>query len=579
MSRKNSTFHGYETAKTSAWMTVKMHLQIFIFILFLHAAISIGWTSYSNWTDIVWFKDYVRHSTGLFSMPDTNYLSLYLKAFARESYELAISIWPIWIAYPIILGFFARRAKKQGGIHHIRGAKLLEEKEIVRGIKREKWHRDSRIRIGSVPIPKKEEVKHWFIVGRPGVGKTVAISSAIEQLMASGARGVIYDFKGDYASRFYRPDRDLIFNPLDARSIQWNILDEAKTIMDVGGISACLIPEGVGESVFWNAGARDIFNAILHYCLANGKRTNRDIWETACLPLDGLAEILKNTPRGARGYALIQQKDKMAGNFRTNMMVYVGGLEYMSESAGGFTIRKWVDTDRQGFIFVTNYSKIKDVLRPLLSLFIDLLSRELLSLRDNYDRRVFFMLDEFGTLQNLNSITGLLTQSRSKGGSVWIGIQDQGQIEKIYGKEGRQSIVSSCGGNLIFSVADPDTSEYLSKKIGDCEFYETETSHSMGPGDDRDGLSLAKRRQTGRLILPSQIQNLKDLNFYLKVPGLDVAQTRLQYKKYEDVNEPFILREGLDMSEIFKKQKEMERAIDALFLPRGKSHDASNGWN
>ncbi|MCR4287537.1 MAG: type IV secretion system DNA-binding domain-containing protein, partial [Deltaproteobacteria bacterium] len=299
--------------------------------------------------------------------------------------------------------------------------------------------------------------------------------------------------------------------------------------------------------------------------------------EMLALPVDRLAEVLKNTRRGARGYALICKDDKMANNFRTNMLVYVGGLEYMSESTGGFTIREWLDTKKEGFIFVTNYSNIKTVLKPVLSLFIDLLARELLSMSEDYNRRVYFFLDEFGTLQNLNSITELLTQSRSKGGSVWIGIQDQGQIEAIYGKEGRQSIVSSCGGNLVFSVADPDTSEYLSRKIGDQEFYETETSHSMGPGDDRDGISLAKRRQTGRLILPSQIQNLKDLNFYLKVPGFDITQTRLEYKGYEKINAPFMLRDGLDINEIFEKQNEAERAIDALFLPRGQSHDDSNG--
>lgn len=573
MSRKNSTFHGYETAKTSAWMTVKMHLQIFIFILFAHAAISIGWTLHRDWADIVWLKDYIWNSTGLFIMPDTRYVSEYLRVLTREAYDLAISIWPIWVAYPIILGFFALRAEKQGGIHHIRGAKLMEEEELIRGIEREGGHKESRISIGSVPIPKKEEVKHWFTVGRPGVGKTVAMSSVIEQIRAAGGRGIIYDFKGDYTERFYRPDRDLIFNPLDVRGIQWNLLDEVKTTMDVGGIAACLIPEGEGVGVFWNSGSRDIFSAILHYCLENGKRTNMEIWEILTLPVDRLADLLKNTRRGARGYALICKDDKMANNFRTNMMVYVGGLEYMSESTGGFTIREWLDTEKEGFIFVTNYSKIKNVLKPILSLFIDLLARELLSLSEDFDRRVYFFLDEFGTLQNLNSITELLTQSRSKGGSVWIGIQDQGQIEKIYGKEGRQSIVSSCGGNLIFSVADPDTSEYLSRKIGDHEFYESETSHSMGPGDYGNGLSLAQRRQTGRLILPSEIQNLKDLNFYLKVPGFDITQTRLQYKDYKNINAPFMLREGLDLIEVMEKQKERERAIEGLFQPRKKDKD------
>jgi type IV secretory pathway TraG/TraD family ATPase VirD4 len=47
---------------------------------------------------------------------------------------------------------------------------------------------------------------------------------------------------------------------------------------------------------------------------------------------------------------------------------------------------------------------VQDTLKPILSLFIDLIGRRLLSMKDDYHRRIFFFLDELGTLQKLSSI-------------------------------------------------------------------------------------------------------------------------------------------------------------------------------
>ena len=72
-------------------------------------------------------------------------------------------------------------------------------------------------------------------------------------------------------------------------------------------------------------------------------------------------------------------------------------------------------------IYVTNYADIRDTLKPILTLFIDLLGRKLLSLADSHTRRVFFMLDEVNTLQKMSTLLDLLTLSRSKGGVCLFG--------------------------------------------------------------------------------------------------------------------------------------------------------------
>jgi type IV secretory pathway TraG/TraD family ATPase VirD4 len=198
---------------------------------------------------------------------------------------------------------------------------------------------------------------------------------------------------------------------------------------------------------------------------------------------------------------------------------------------------------------VTNYAEVQDTLRPVLSLFIDILGKRLLSLKDDYHRRVFIILDEFGTLQRLSTIVQLLTLSRSKGGSVWIGIQDIGQIDKLYTEPLRQAIVNACGMTVVFSVAEPETAAFLSKKIGDICYLKTDETYSMGVAIHRDGLSLSRNQKEEKLVLlPSEIMNLRDLECYVKIPNYDISQTTLTYRAYKESEEPLLLREDMILS-------------------------------
>jgi len=114
---------------------------------------------------------------------------------------------------------------------------------------------------------------------------------------------------------------------------------------------------------------------------------------------------------------------------------------------------------------LTNYSEISDTIRPILSLLIELAGKRVLSIPDDRQRRFFFFIDEFGTLNNLPTIPIMLTNGRSKGMSVWIALQDMGQIDKIYGKEISQTIINSCATTFTFAANDPYTAIILSKKI------------------------------------------------------------------------------------------------------------------
>ncbi len=456
----------------------------------------------------------------------------------------------IYFAYPFTIGLFKARSKKQSSTKHINGAGLVSPEEFARQIGK------GDLPFGSFRLPWKEETKHCLTVGRPGTGKTVFLSQIVERLTERKAKGIIYDFKGDYVSRFYDPDRDIIFNPLDKRCKGWNLFDDIRTKLDINVIASSLIPSTYTGDTFWNDAARGVFSGILHYLWQQNLRTNTDIWEGVTAPGSDIHSWLRVTPEGQTGFRYIEDaSSKQALSVFATMMQYTSAFEYMSQGESGFSISNWLMDDKPGYIFVTNQSDVKDTLKPILSLFIDFLGKKLLSLPDDLQRRVFFLLDEFGTLQRLSSIKELLITSRSKGGSCWLGIQDIGQLNKLYTQDVADTIVNSCGSSVMFAVSDPRTAKYLIDKIGDTEILETEQTLSMGVSNYRDGVSMTERRKRQRLIIDSELMNLPDLQAYVKIPNNPyVTLSKFTIKNYPVKTTPFIIRDNLMLNTIAQRQ-------------------------
>ena len=109
----------------------------------------------------------------------------------------------------------------------------------------------------------------------------------------------------------------------------------------------------------------------------------------------------------------------------------------------------------------------------------------------------------------------------------------------------RQTIVNACGNSLIFSVADPDTATFLSNKIGDVEIAEAEESRSISIFSS--SLSLVKHRKTQKLVLSSEIQNLKDFECFLKVSNYDLTKLKLAFKAYPIETQPISIRDDLKL--------------------------------
>jgi type IV secretory pathway TraG/TraD family ATPase VirD4 len=142
----------------------------------------------------------------------------------------------------------------------------------------------------------------------------------------------------------------------------------------------------------------------------------------------------------------------------------------------------------------------------------------------------------------------MLTNGRSKGVSLWIAVQDMGQIEKIYGKETSQTIVNSCATTFTFAVNDPYTADYLSRKIGDREIRQTNVSESVSPAGQGPSTTTSQQTLNERVVLPSEIMNLPNMAFLLKFPEFHVTPIRLEIVSLLDKNAAYMPREDIRLS-------------------------------
>ena len=583
--KKSKAFRGSETWINELQMQAKMYLHMSITCAIIQLTILSVWLYFSTdryhlyilrkWFETILFSFLLPNSNFQLLQPDgeawnTTYATAYpiLKNWLKQNLFIPVSIKflitsVVYLAIPFLINYFKKRDAEQVADKWLSGSKLLTEKEFVNQFSGEETDLPLS---NTIKLPTHYETHHILSIGKTGSGKTITMNRTIERLKERENKAILVDVKGDYLSKFYNPECDYIFNIIDERSLKWNLFNEIKHPEEITAIAYSLIPDIKNVDGFWNNAAREVFKSILFNLWYSQNKTNRAIWDAISQECKDITEMLSTTPGGRGGWTFIQDgSGKQALSVHAVLMEYTSFFEIMPDTDNSFSISNWLRDDKPGFIFITNYQLLKDTLRPILSLFIDLASKRLLDMPESYNRRIFFLLDEFAQLQKLTSIVDLLTLSRSKGGSAWLAVQDIGAIEKKYEKEIRQTIINSCSTQLLYGVVDPDTQQFASNLIGDTKVSHVEETQSMGVEDNRDGISLSRKDKIEKLLLPADFTNLKqtydkklksmECEFYLNLSGHHTTKTSITSKKYDNKNDAFVRRADFNFEEIFKREE------------------------
>jgi type IV secretory pathway TraG/TraD family ATPase VirD4 len=587
---EKQSFEGFETWLNAFKMKYKMHSRILLFLVLFVLAIFVVSTSvtYNNKTDIAgrWviaktIASIKPSSRIVFEYPSGKKASLSVsyisktpwirstakKEIGRLFYNL-LKTFSILLFYPLIILSFKNRSSKQSSKKYIRGAKLDTAEQFYKKAKERK--EDLDLPFGGLKQPRLSETTQMAIFGQPGSGKTVCLNDVIDRVKHRGDKAIIHDYKGDYLSKFYDPETDLIFNPLDRRSLGWNIFNDLRTKMDIDANVASLIPDDPKEMPFWAVGARTVFSGIIHNLYQENTRSNRDIWQAILEDAPQLINRLNLTDIGQAGQRFIGTgESNQSLGIIAKLIQHTLCFNYMANNDGDFSVIDWLNDGKPGTIFITNYADLKDTLKPILTLFIDLVGRKLLSMPDSRERRLFMFLDEFNTLQRMPTIVDLLTGSRSKGGCVYIAAQDYGKIDHVYTKPIRQSIVNACSNSVIFSLSD-EAAETASKGMFEVQFMESTRTYNMGVKDWRDGISLNEKKDKEPLIFPSEIEALPTMTGVVKFNNYNRVKTTWHNPKdpkipkniYPDLHSPFEIRDDLILDNLYDEQQRIMQQLE-----------------
>lgn len=547
-----NAYKSYEVMSTELRMTLKMHLNILRMILGLHLVIvlvlvasafmTIPATQQAQLEGIVQQYLLSFHNFDLSAAFDrmTQLPSL---AALRQKLSLSLLTYLLW---PGLIFLFHRRTRSRFRRRTVRGSLLISEQELCRRLRTS----GPALRLtDSLSVPSSFEPRQFFVSGAPGTGKTTLISRVIADLKRRRAKGVVYDAKaGEFVARFYDPQTDLIYNPFDARSLHWNFFElfdsRRSMITDFDTIAAAVIPdERSTQAQFFVDTARKILASVLQYCYVTGQRSIRDV-----------AEFLSAANLHKRLMQALEQMDaklcsfiSKPGSGQTQGVLSVLSqhariLNYMAEQPNQrrLNLHDWLSNNQPGLIFLPNAADQKETLKGIFSFFIDSLATALLSLRDDPDRRIFFLLDEVATLDRMQAIFELIKLGRSKGACFFVGIQEKSQLDHLYGEHLANSIINHCNNHIIFRCNDNQTAEYASHLLGEAENEAMESTYSAAYRETRDSESYHRSNRLDRLVLPSQIQTLPDLHFYIRLHGLPVAQGQVAYRSYPDVAPAFV---------------------------------------
>ena len=387
-----------------------------------------------------------------------------------------------------------------------------------------------------IQISRKSEAQHFLVCGATGTGKTTALRDMMYYAKSCGDVGVVHDPKREFLAEFYEEkNSDIIMDPTDDRCPYWSISDEVTDLAD--GISTM---RGVYPShpnnphaQFWDDSSCEIgAHLVCEY-----RPTCEDYGLWLCDP----SEIDKRIKGTEHAQTLSKNSPNQRSGILANMNKAGRPLRMMptlKEGRPKIVLREWVK-ERKGWIFLPNKQDTREALRPLQSMWLDMLMLRTMSLgRQPKLPRIWFFLDELASLNTLPQLHSGMTEMRFTGAPIVLGIQNIASLEDLYGKLA-ETICSQATTWLILATGGKAGSDF-ERMIGDQEIMRMEESYSYDGGRTRRTYSFREVKKPA--ILGSEISGLVDLQAILVQRG-NIVRFDMPFTPQVFHNNPHLPRE------------------------------------
>ena len=382
-------------------------------------------------------------------------------------------------------------------------------------------------------VARQEESSHFLLMGDTGTGKSSLIRQLLEQIADRGEAAIVYDPALEFTPQFYEPDRgDQILNPLDTRMPYWSPGNEVQHKAEALAFAKSLFPDDRRDNRFFIEAPRRVFARLLSF-----KPTAADIAQWLQNPAD--------IDRRLAGTELASMIDASAPSQRAGVLAslsMVGEAFQLipdrTETKGTWSAYEWAQ-HRKGWLFLTSTPQTLDRLRPLISVWFDLLLMRLLA----GGSPVWIILDELPTLNKLPKLPEALAVARKPNVRLVIGLQGRAQLEARYDKEA-EAMLSQPATKAFLRTSEPRAAEWISKSLGEIEFErlrESVNQDKMFAGYRRKSHNFSLDRQVKPLVLPSEIMGLKNLTGYLK-SGNHIVRIRFEPNPVQPRQPAFVSR-------------------------------------
>jgi hypothetical protein len=485
--------------------------------------------------------------------------------------------------------------------------------KVSTNIRQERGARISTAAINDGPVPfGGHNIKlstfetHVLISAKTGAGKSQLLLPFLNYLTNLSDIDpktvlVVTDAGGVYTSKFYNPEKDVIFNPYDSRSHDWSPLAEVREKADCAVIADIIAPppqNAQGQAAEWRKYAVDLVTDTIDALTFKIKMGEGSDTESK---FKSLLKVMENKPEdfewaknllaGTASSSLYPSVDyKFRQDILSTASGTMRGIRLLNPN-GEWSIRKWLSdavtqkTDKR-ILWIPYRSKDRESLGPMIGGILSLIIKESLSLEEDRDRHIFIISDELSSLGTVPALETGLTEGRKYGLCIVAAIQTLSQLEERYGNLGSRTILGNFNSKVVLGQADGETAEYFSGVLGEQDFVVTtdsvSTSRSGAPWEfdkKSSSVSRSEQRERGIRLLPKgTLIALPDMNgfaFFDKYStslngqiifkvryGLSFFRTVASRFCGQDVEDKFVVDETLPLASRFiqvsKKAKEVQ---------------------
>jgi hypothetical protein len=295
----------------------------------------------------------------------------------------------------------------------------------------------------------------------------------------------------------------------------WDLTAELCSLPDIHNMTESFIPnrdELSGNGDFWEGSARKVLAELLQE-LVRCRGTVEDLlnWLGNPKAIDRLLS------QGTATTTVSPDAKAQRAGVLASLALIERSLSYLpkADKRPHFSFQTWIKANCPSWVFLgARGIKNQDALRPLFSAWIEVASRELTT---STQASVWFIVDEFPSLQRLSIIPKVLSQGRKSSMKILLSLQGKSQLEHRYGKEA-ESMLSSSKTKIFLRNSHFDSATWCAKMIGmPIQQKEVESySHQPLGGIIRDSMTYRFDRQESFLVVPNTIQNLEDREGYLR---------------------------------------------------------------